>query len=244
MSISLERAAQKLELRASFSKTDRAAFLALPFRARVLEPSTYILREGDPPTQCAVLLSGFAFRQKTTLDGKRQIIGVHIPGDMLDLQNLYLSVSDHSVQTLTRADVAFIARSDLHELVRLSPAIDQAFFVDALVDSSIFREWIVNVGRRDARERIAHLLCEIARRLEAAGLIKEYGYELPMTQEQLADATGLTPVHISRTLRSLEAENLIMRNKRNISFPDWDRLRRIADFNERYLHLDQRQTQL
>jgi CRP-like cAMP-binding protein len=188
-----------------------------------------------------VLLSGFAFRQKTTLDGKRQIISVHIPGDMLDLQNLYLSVSDHSVQTLTRADVAFIVRADLHELARSSPAIDQAFFVDALVDSSIFREWVVNVGRRDARERVAHLLCEMARRLEAAGLIDEYGYELPMSQEQLADATGLTPVHISRTLRTLEAENLIARSKRNIHFPDWDRLRQVADFNERYLHLDQRQ---
>jgi len=239
VSPTLEIALEKLQIRSPIGDADRAAFLALPFRVRTLEPSSYIIREGDAPTQCAVLLSGFAYRQKLAADGGRQIIGVHIPGDILDLQNLYLSVSDHGVQTLTRATVALISRADLQTLARTSLAIQQAFFVDALVDSSIFREWILNVGRRDARERVAHLLCEIARRLEAAGLTAEYGYELPMTQEQLADATGLTPVHISRTLRALEAEKLISRSKRHIRFPDWDGLRKAADFNERYLHLDQ-----
>jgi CRP-like cAMP-binding protein len=107
-----------------------------------------------------------------------------------------------------------------------------------LVESSIFREWVLNVGRRNSRTRLAHVLCELGVRLEAEGLAEAYGYELPMTQEQLADALGLTPVHVNRTLKTLEAEGLIQRTKRNISFPDWNRLRAIGDFNQRYLHLE------
>jgi CRP-like cAMP-binding protein len=238
----LERAVSKLELRVSLGIADREAFLALPHILRTLEPGTYVIREGDPPKQCAVLVSGFAFRQKITADGARQIIGIHIAGDMLDLQNLHLSVSDHNVQTLTRADVAFIQRSDLQALARAHPAIERAFFVDALVDSSIFREWVVNVGRRNAKARVAHVLCEMARRLDAIGMVEDYGYELPMTQEQLADAVGLTSVHVNRTLRVLDEEGLILRSKRNVRFPNWERLRIVADFNERYLHLEQRET--
>ena len=112
-------------------------------------------------------------------------------------------------------------------------------WVDTLIDGSIFREWVMNVGRRDARSRIAHLLCEVARRLEAAGLIEEYGYELPMTQEQLGDATGLTPVHVNRVLMGLARDGLIERNKRFIGIPDWEALRRVGGFSETYLHLDQ-----
>src|SRR5581483_6771852 len=108
-----------------------------------------------------------------------------------------------------------------------------------LVDSSVFREWVVNVGQRDAKARIAHILCEFARRLEIAGLGSTEGYELPMTQEQLADATGLTSVHVNRMLKNLKEEGLITRDKRHIGIPDWKKLRRVAGFNELYLHLDQ-----
>ena len=114
-----------------------------------------------------------------------------------------------------------------------------AMWVDTLIDASIFREWVVNVGRRDARSRIAHLLCEFARRLEAAGLGEDNGYELPMTQEQLADATGLTPVHVNRTLQRLARDGLIVRDKRHIGFPNWEALRRAGGFSETYLHLEQ-----
>jgi CRP-like cAMP-binding protein len=114
-----------------------------------------------------------------------------------------------------------------------------AMWVDSLIDSSIFREWVVNVGRRDARSRVAHLLCEIARRLEVAGLAEAGGYELPMTQEQLADATGLTPIHINRVLRAMDHEGLIRRDKRFIAIPDSERMRSVAGFSELYLHFDQ-----
>ena len=229
---------RKLETHAPLSAEDRQAILALPMRLRTLEPGTYIIREGDLPTQCAILGTGFAYRQKSTGDGHRQIISLHIPGEALDLQHLFLDVADHSVQMLTRGEVAFIARRDMQELTLSRPAVAHAILVSILVEASIFREWVVNVGRRDARSRMAHLLCEFAIRMDAQGVDARHGYDLPITQEQLADALGLTPVHVNRTLKSLESDGLIIRNKRSISFPSWERMREAGDFNQRYLHLE------
>ncbi len=229
---------RNLELRARLSDGDREAILALPYTLRTLDHATYTIREGDPPRECAVLVTGFAFRQKLTGDGARQIIALHLPGDALDFQNLYLEVSDHSVQMLTRGDVAFVPRKEFQELARDRPAVGHAILIKTLVEASIFREWVLNVGRRKARERMAHVLCELGSRLDAIGFTHEHGYELPMTQEELADALGLTPVHVNRTLKALESEGLIVRTRRSISFPNWERMRDVADFNDRYLHLE------
>ncbi len=164
-------------------------------------------------------------------------MAIHMPGDAVDFQSLYLDRADHSVQMLTGGVVAFVPRDELQMLTRSNAEVAEAIFAKILVEASIFREWVVNVGRRPARERIAHILCEFAARLDALGLIKDNSYQLPMTQEQLADAAGLTPVHVNRTLKALESEGLIVRERRSISFPDWRRLQQIADFTERYLHL-------
>jgi CRP-like cAMP-binding protein len=233
----LELMLRNLELRARLSDEDRQLILDLPYTLRTLEPSTYTIREADPPTVCGVLVSGFAYRQKLTGEGARQIVSLHIPGDALDFQNLFLDVADHSVQMLTRGEVAFVKRGDLQDLARSRSGIAHAILVKILVEASVFREWVLNVGRREARARLAHVLCELGVRLEAEGLAEEYGYELPMTQEQLADALGLTPVHINRTLKALEADGLIKRYKRFVGFPDWRRMREAGDFNQRYLHL-------
>ena len=234
----LELMLRNLELRSTLSAEDRKAVLALPYTLRTLEPATYTVREADPPNTCGVLVSGFAYRQKMTGEGARQIVALHIPGDALDFQSLFLDVADHSVQMLTRGEVAFVSRADLQELARSRAGIGHAILVKILVEASIFREWVLNVGRREARTRMAHVLCEFAVRLEAEGLADEYRYELPMTQEQLADALGLTPVHVNRTLKALEGEGLLTRNKRMVSFPDWRRMREAGDFNQRYLHLE------
>jgi CRP-like cAMP-binding protein len=234
----LDLLVRNLELRSPLPPEDRAAVLNLPHTVRTLEPATYTIREADAPEHCCILVSGFAYRQKLTGDGSRQIVALHIPGDALDFQNLFLDVSDHSLQMLTRAEVAFVTMRDLQDLARDRPAVGHAILVKILVEASIFREWVLNVGRRESKARIAHLLCELGVRLDAEGLAVYYGYELPMTQEQLADAVGLTPVHVNRTLKALEAEGLILRSKRAISFPDWKRLRLVSDFNQRYLHLE------
>jgi CRP-like cAMP-binding protein len=230
---------RKLETRAQLSDEDRSAIMALPFVRRTYDAPSYLLREGEPSRRyCSFVVSGLAFRQKLAVTGARQIVSVHVRGDLLDLQHLFLSQADHSIQALTRLETADIDRSALRALILARPKIGEAMWTDALIDASIFREWVLNVGRRDARARVAHLLCEFALRLQAAGLAGPDGaYELPMTQEQLGDSVGLTPIHINRTLKALAAERLIGRDRRKIWFDDWERLREAADFSAIYLHL-------
>ena len=230
---------RKFESRSSLDAADRRALLGLPFKIQTLEAASYVVREGERPDRSCLILSGLAFRHKVTVEGARQIVGVHIPGDFVDLEGSLLNVADHNVQALTRCEMAFVSRSAVRELIAAYPRLAAAMWIDTLIDASIFREWVVNVGRRDARGRIAHLLCEFARRLEVADLVEEYRYELPMTQEQLADSTGLTPVHVNRVLKALAIEGLIERERRFVRIPDWEALRRAGGFSELYLHLDQ-----
>ena len=227
---------RKLESHHPLSGDERDGIRNLPFKLRALEAQSYTIREGDRPDRCAILLSGYAFRHKVTGNGSRQIMSLHIPGEALDFQNMFLRESDHNIQMLTRGTVAEIPRQAIEELVLSNPNVGRAILIFTLVEASIFREWVLNIGRRDARTRIAHLLCEFAYRLTALGIMLDGPYELPMTQEQLADATGLTAVHVNRVLQGLQREGLIERDRRIIRFPSWARMRDVADFNSRYLH--------
>lgn len=238
----LEYLVRQLEAHAKLSKDDRRRILDLPHRLRRVDPGGYLVREGDVPTHCAVLVTGYAYRQKVTGEGSRQILSVCIPGDAIDLQNMFLEVSDHAVQMLTQGKIADVPREALQDLVLHCPAIGTAIIQLTLVEASILREWVVNVGRRDARARVAHLLCEFAVRLEARGLNDDHGFELPMTQEQLADATGLTSVHVNRVLKSLESDGLISRKRRHIHFANWRALQDAGDFSRRYLHISDQDT--
>jgi CRP-like cAMP-binding protein len=230
---------RKLGSYCAIGEDDLAAIAALPHVVRTLEANAYLVREGQRPEHCIFLISGLAFRQKLTVEGARQIVSLHIPGDFVDLQHLFLKEADHNVQTLTRAEVALLQIEALQELALTRPAIGKAMWIDALVDASIFREWVVNVGRRDAMARVAHVLCEFSARMDAAGFVSDGPHQLPITQEQLADCVGLTPVHVNRTLRKLAEAGLIDRVRRHPNVTNWDALRRTADFNPRYLHLDQ-----
>ena len=226
-----------LRAHTALGDADCTAILNLPYRIRRLDAGSYLVREGALPSQCAVLVEGFACRQKVTGNGSRQILAVCIPGDAVDLQNIFLDVSDHAVQMLTGGIVADLPREALQELVLSRPRVGRAIITMTLIESSILREWVVNVGRRDARERIAHILCEFAVRLEQRGLIHGNGFELPMTQEQLADATGLTSVHVNRVLKGLEGNGLITRKRRHIHYSNWRALQDAGDFTRAYLHI-------
>lgn len=184
-----------------------------------------------------VLVSGYAFRQKQAVSGARQIVALNIPGDVLDFQNLLLDVADHSVQVLSRAEIAVIPRESMRKLQLSNPAISRAIFHYTLVEASIFREWVLNIGRRSARERVAHFLCEFSLRLDSRLTNPVSSFILPMTQEQIGDAVGLTTVHVNRMLKLLQNEGLITRNNRNIAVHNWMELREVAGFNDRYLHL-------
>jgi len=235
----MERIVRRLALRGPLDEADKDAIRALGFVNRTIEPAAYLVREGEPPTICTLLLSGFAYRHKVTGEGERQIMSVHMPGEFLDLQNIFLEVADHNVQALTRCEVAAVSAATIRELAEAYPRVGRAMWIETLIDSAIFREWIVNVGRRDSISRISHLLCEFALRLEAAGLARDHRYEMPMTQEQIADCTGLTPVHVNRVLKELGRMGLIEREKRAVTIVQWDRLRHLGDFNTRYLHLEE-----
>jgi CRP-like cAMP-binding protein len=232
----LQLLARKLNLHHRLSEDDQQAILALPHKIRRLEAQSYILREGDRPDRCAVLLQGYAFRHKLTGEGARQILAINIPGEALDFQNLFLEEADHNVQMLSRGVVAEISRESIEELILSHSEVGRAILITTLVEASIFREWAVNIGQRNSRSRIAHLLCEFAYRLTSQNLNTEEVYELPITQEQLADATGLTPVHVNRVLQGLQREGLLERDRRMIRFPSWERMQDVADFNPRYLH--------
>jgi CRP-like cAMP-binding protein len=212
--------------------------MALPFTVKMMERNQFIVRERELATHSCLMLSGYSIRSKLMATGTRQIVAIHMKGEMVDLQNSMLQVADHSVQMLTAGKVAMIPRDQIIRLTLERPTVGHAMWIDTLVDASIFREWVANVGRRDARTRVAHLLCEFALRLKVAGLGQETHYELPMTQEQLADATGLTSVHVNRTLRGLEKDRLIERsNPRSIHIGDWRKLAEVGDFDSNYLHL-------
>ena len=231
---------ERLRLRSRLSTEEAEALLALPYRRSFLDAGTYIAREGDRADRCCVLLAGFAYRHRVVGSGARQILSIHVSGDIVDLQNSLFEWADHNVQTLTRAEVALIPRQAVLDLCAQIPAIGQALWIDTLVDASVFREWIANVGRRGARQRIAHLFCEVALRQEAAGLCDRPHYQWPMTQEQLGDATGLTSVHVNRVLQGLRRDRLISTANRSVTVIDWPRLQEAGDFNRSYLHLPER----
>ena len=234
----LEPMVRKLEYHERLGREDREALLALPFTLRPVERQHFIVRDRELATHSCVLLSGYAVRSKLVVTGHRQILAIHIKGDMVDLQNSLLKCADHSVEMLTSGRIAMIPREEITRIAAERPAIARAMWLDTLVDGSIFREWITNVGRRDARTRIAHLLCEFSLRLKVAGIGEKTGYELPMTQEQIGDATGLTPVHVNRTIKALERDGLINRaHPRAVHIGDWRKLADAGDFDSNYLHL-------
>jgi CRP-like cAMP-binding protein len=229
---------RKLERWHALEENDRKAVLALPFTKRALAAGQHIVWDGDKPQYTCLLLSGFAYRHKHAGNGGRQILSIHMTGDIVDLQNSLLGVADHNVQMLTAGEVAMIPVENMREIAFRYPTVGMAMWYETLVEGSIFREWVLNLGRRDARTRIAHLLCEFGLRLQVAELGRQSVYELPITQEQLADAVALTPVHVNRTLKKLEEDGLISRTKRVISIVDWQELVKEGDFQPRYLHLD------
>lgn len=227
---------EKLIKRSQLQPADIEALVGLPHNLAVCEPGSYLVREGDKSDSCVLLLSGFIYRSKIAGNGSRQILSIHVRGDLVDLQNSLLDEADHNVQALTRAEVAYIPQQAILALAMTYPAAGLALWRDTLVDGSIFREWILNVGQRDARQRISHLLCEIALRQEEAGLCEGPSYEWPMTQEQIGDATGMTSVHVNRTIQGMRAAGLIEMHNRSVTITNWPALQMAGDFSRAYLH--------
>ncbi len=224
--------------RVALSDSDKAAVLELPSEINQFARNRYIIKDGQTSEYCTVPVSGLAFRYKITSKGSRQIVAVIYPGDIIEFHQVFSGVTDHSVQALTQCDVAFIHQVAFRALVFTRPAIANALTINTLIDASIYREWIVNIGRRDARAKVAHFICEFASMLDAKSTEPSQPYRLPMTQEQIGDAVGLTGIHVNRTMRGLIKDGLLQQAHRVITIPSWDLLKAESGFNRRYLNLE------
>lgn len=226
-------------LRATLHLTEREidAVLALPVQAAEIERHVDIVREGDRPTRSFALLEGFACTFKFTGDGRRQIIAVHVPGDIPDLQSLHLTTMDVSVGTLSPCKVGFIQHDALRVLCEQHPRITGALWRETLIAAAISREWVLNLGQRQAPSRMAHLICEMIVRLWVVGLAADLRCEFPVNQGELADAIGVSPVHVNRVTQDLRAQNLFEWKGRHLRVLNWARLVQVADFDPTYLHV-------
>lgn len=232
-----DRLVRQLKSIAFVSQAEIDAIGTLPFRTRSVAENRDIVREGDRPTESCLVLDGLVCRYKMVMDGRRQILSLHFAGDMPDLQSLHLDAMDHGLSALTPARLAFVPHDALRETIRRLPRLADIFTRHALIDASIFREWIANIGRRPARERVAHMFCEVYTRMHALGIVDQDSFKLPMTQAELGDATGLSSVHINRTLQSLRKDGLISTHGDVHTVSNWERLRELGDFDPAYLHL-------
>ena len=231
------RLISQLESIANLCDADRAALASLPMRVREIGENRDFVREGDRPIEICLVLEGLVCRHKIVAGGRRQIVSFHFPGDLPDLQSLHLDVMDHSLSALTPARVGFIPHDAIRTVMRSQTGIGDAIAKHSLVDGSIFREWVANVGRRTALERIAHVICECFTRMRALGLAQKETFELPLTQLEIGDATGLSNVHVNRTMQQLRRLALIKTVGKRHTILDWEQLQETADFRPGYLHL-------
>ena len=181
---------------------------------------------------------GWACRYKVLEDGRRQIVGFFLPGDICDLNVFVLRELDHSIGTITPVTLSEISKPSFEELMGSSARLAQAMWWESLVSAAIQREWAVNLGRRDAFERVAHLLCELFLRLRSVDLTDGDSCDFPLTQSDLGEATGLSNVHVNRVLQELRSANLIVLKHRKLTIPVMAALQHAALFNGNYLHLD------
>jgi CRP-like cAMP-binding protein len=192
--------------------------------------------EGEPANTIRMMLSGWAARYKTLEDGRRQIINFVLPGDTCDAQIYLVRRLDHSIVALTTASYAELDRERFERLIAIDGGLAEAFRCETLSNAAIQREWTLNLGRRDAFERVAHLLCEVMARLRVVGLSDGRSCAFPVTQMDLADATGLSVVHVNRTLQELRSAGLIVLRDRTLAVRDPEALMDAALFNPDYLH--------
>jgi CRP-like cAMP-binding protein len=228
---------RKLGRYARLSAAERQAITSLLRRETVFPADTDLVRQGQMLTKAAIIREGWAIRYRTLRDGRRQIMNFLLPGDMFDLCAFLLTASDHSIATLTPCKVSFVPVSSVTDLFRRWPRVGAALWKSALQEEAMLRERILSLGRRSARERAAHLLYELWVRLGIVGLRNGGDFDLPLTQVDLADALGLTSVHVSRTLRYLRQQGLIALSNRHVTILRPREEGRYGEFGRDHLHL-------
>ncbi|MGF1549645.1 MAG: Crp/Fnr family transcriptional regulator [Sphingomonadaceae bacterium] len=238
--MSIERLVLKLRHRFTITKKEEAALENARSEVSRYPAREIIIVRGEELHRSTLLVSGFACRYKDLADGRRQILELHVPGDFVDLHAFQLKTLEHNIAAMSPIETVWFAHEGLHEITETMPRLTRILWFSTLLDAAIHREWILSVGRRSAVARLAHLLCELYLRLEVVGLAGEGRFSLPLTQIDLADACGLTPVHVNRMIQELRREGLISFKNGDVAIHDWGRLGEVADFNSDYLYLDRR----
>ena len=229
---------RRLNRFAKLSMADQDVLRIIVRTARSVDARVDLEAEGTAPKAVHVLLSGLACRYKITADGERRIVALLVPGDLCDLYIKSLNRIEHSIGTLSKCQMAAVPDDIITLITERHPALARAIACSSLLNEAISREWLVNLGGRPAAQRLAHLLCEMHHRMSSAGLVQGGLFSLSMTQTDLGDATGLTPVHVNRTLQALRGQGLVVVQQRSVAIPDLDRLAKFSDFNPGYLYLD------
>jgi CRP-like cAMP-binding protein len=228
---------EKLEARSSFDAEERQAILQLPFHPRQVQTNRDFVTRGERVSHSCFVLEGMVGTFGQNRNGHRQITSVFMNGDMIDLQTVVVPEAMSNLQAITTTTILQVPHSDLRRVGHRYPNIAEAFWRECVLDAAIINEWVVNVGRRDARTRMAHLLCEVACRSGHARPENAFSFPFPATQAQLGDMLGLTPVHVNRTLKVLRSEQVVNIFARWVEILDWDRLADIGEFDATYLQL-------
>ena len=200
-----------------------------------------IVRAGVEVDKCTLLIEGIVCRYRDLADGQRQIMELHVTGDFLDLHSFMLKQLEHDVGSMTEVRMAFVPHKAIRAITEEHPHLARMLWFSTLLDSAIHRQAILSMGRRSAISRLAHLMCELAVRLEVVDRGSRSGYSLDLTQAELADCTGLTPIHVNRMLKKLRDDGLMTFRSGEVVIHDWDGLTKVAEFDPKYLYLEQRE---
>src|SRR3954465_11850570 len=229
------RLLHRLEKLNTLSAHDRQLIAELPLTVANFSSNEEVVRHGESPSRCTLVLGGFLYGHKRVNGSRRQITSFFVPGDIADLHTLHLAPLDHSLSTLGPAVVAFMPHAAFRDMLTRSPQLAEAFWRDTFIRLAILREWVTNLGRRDALARVAHVICELALRLKAVDLANDLCFSMPWTQMDLADACGISNVHANRVVQELRRLGLVEWDARQIRIRNWSALVRLADFSDEYL---------
>lgn len=228
---------RRMERRDELGPEEREALAAAFLRERAAPAGSELVSEGERPSASTLLVSGFAARTSVVKTGERQITAFHVPGDFIDLHSFLIKEMDHAVVALTPVTIAQVPHAAIERLTERFPHLTRLLWLMTLLDGAVHREWLVGLGRLSALARAAHLFCELGLRLEAVGVGSAREFEFPVTQSDLADAMGLSAVHMNRVIQELRARGLLAWQGAGVVLPDLEGLRALAEFDPRYLHL-------
>lgn len=229
---------RSLERRDTLTYAEVEVLTSLPHRMEKLPAHTDLVLEGSRPTESCLILSGMAARYNLVSDGRRQISAVHVAGDFVDLHSFMLESMDHSVTALSNVSVAYVPHSALLQITKSQPHLTRLFWLLTLVDAATHRQWLTAAGRLAPTAQLARFLSEVLKRMEAVGLVEDLRFDLPMNQATLADALGLSTIHVHRTVQDIRRRGLVSWAGTTVTVLDRAGLERLGEFDPSYLNLD------